>query len=137
MKMKTFITTAPACLTAVGLLTLAAAIPARAAAPPALQGQVIARPAIWETRLFMDFPRTLKSRVGCHGRCWHAGLPGSELNIAIQAADITGVSWVLTNQPIGSAAVLQTRRLGTNVTVYDPADRLAFQVASLFCCIRT
>jgi hypothetical protein len=131
MKMKTLITTAPACLTAVGLLTLAAAIPAKAAAPPALQGQVIARPVTPGDKAVYALPASLEvsgglSTVG-------VGTPvylEAEVNIAIPAADITGVSWVLTNQPVGSAAALQANPMGTNVPVYEPADRLAFQVAS-------
>jgi len=51
------------------------------------------------------------------------------VNIAIPPGDITGVTWVMTNQPPGSLAVLTNSPLGTNVPVYKPSDRLASQVA--------
>lgn len=130
MKIKTLLTTAPSCLAAVGLLTLAAAPPARAATPPTLNAQVIARPLTPGDIGRYGLPASLEvsgglSTVG-------TGTPvylEAQINIAIPAADITGVSWALTNQPIGSAAVLQGSPLGTNVPVYEPSDRLVLQVA--------
>jgi hypothetical protein len=128
MKMKSLTHTAPACFAAVGLFTLAAAMQANAAAP-ALQGQVVARPLtpgdVTTYKLTNFEVSGGLSTVGI-------GTPvylEAEVNIAIPAADLVGVSWVLTNQPVGSAAVLQSSPLGTNVPVYEPADRLAFQVA--------
>ncbi len=51
------------------------------------------------------------------------------VNIAIPPADIISVTWVLTNQPVGSSAALTNSPLGTNVPVYKPSDRLVSQVA--------
>jgi hypothetical protein len=51
------------------------------------------------------------------------------VNIAIPPGDIIGVTWALTNQPIGSVAALTNSPLGTNVPVFKPSDRLVSQVA--------
>jgi len=128
MKIKTLITTAPSCLAAVGLLTLAAA--SARAATPALQGQVIARPLTPGDKISYSLPASLEVSGGLSTA--GVGTPiylEAQINSAVPAADITGVSWVLTNQPIGSAAVLQSSPLGTNVPIYEPGDRPAFQVA--------
>jgi hypothetical protein len=53
----------------------------------------------------------------------------ADVNLAIPAADITSVSWVLSSAPVGSEAALATSPLGTNVPVYEPSDRLVCQVA--------
>lgn len=130
MKIKALINTVPAGCTAVGLLLLSGSLPAQAAAPPALQGQVLARPLTPGDKANYKLPATMEvsgglSTVG-------VGTPvylEAQVNIAIPAADITAVTWVLTNQPVGSAAMLQASPLGTNVPIYEPADRAVFQVA--------
>ena len=130
MKMKTLLTAAPSRLAAIGLLSLAAALPA-SAATPALTGQVLARPLTPGDKANYSLPASMEvaggvSTVG-------VGTPvylEAQINIAIPAADIKGVTWVLTNQPVGSAAVLLPSPLGTNVPIYEPADRSVFQVAS-------
>lgn len=129
MKMKIRTTTAPSCLTALGLLLLAAAPPAHAATP-ALTGQVIARPLTPGDKSVYGLPASLEvsgglSTVG-------VGTPvyfEAQVNLAIPAGDITSVTWVLTNQPIGSVAAFQASPLGTNVPVYEPGDRTVLQVA--------
>jgi hypothetical protein len=52
------------------------------------------------------------------------------LNTAIAPSNIVGVTWVLTNKPIGSAASLGVSPLGTNVPTYKMADRASLRVAS-------
>lgn len=52
-----------------------------------------------------------------------------DVNIAEPASDINGVVWTLTTKPSGSQAGLATSPLGSNVPVYEPSDRLAYQVA--------
>jgi hypothetical protein len=51
------------------------------------------------------------------------------VNIAIPPGDIVGVTWALTNQPVGSLAALTNSPLGTNVPVYKPSQALVSQVA--------
>ena len=72
-----------------------------------MQGQVIARPLTPGDKTTYGLPASLEvsggiSTVGI-------GTPvylEAEINIAIPAADIPGVTWVLTNQPPGSVAAL-------------------------------
>jgi hypothetical protein len=51
------------------------------------------------------------------------------INRVITASNIVGVTWTLTNQPIGSLAALTNSPLGSNVPTYKMADRLTLQVA--------
>lgn len=130
MKIRTLITTAPSCLTAIGLLTLAAAMPARAAAPPALQGQVIARPLTSGDKTVYALPGSLElsgglSTVGVGTAVYLE----AQINIAIPMTDVTNLSWAVIAQPVGSAAALQSSPLGSKVPVYEPGDRSVLQVA--------
>jgi hypothetical protein len=53
----------------------------------------------------------------------------AQVNSAVPAADITGVTWELTLKPLTSKAVLADGPLGKEVPVYEPSDRLVAQVA--------
>lgn len=53
----------------------------------------------------------------------------AEISSDIAASDIVSVTWALTNQPLGSVAVITNSPLGTNVPIYSVSDRLEFQVA--------
>jgi hypothetical protein len=130
MKMKTLLTTAPCRVAAIGLLTLAAALPARAAAPPPLNGQVIARPLTSGDKTVYALPASLElsgglSTVGVGTAVYLE----AQINSAIPVSDVTNLSWAVTAQPIGSTATLQPSPLGANVKVYEPADRPVLQVA--------
>jgi hypothetical protein len=130
MKIKTLINTAPACLMAAGLLSLAAAMSASAAAPPALQAQVIPRPITPGDKAAYGLSSSLQVSGGI--KTIGIGSPvylEAQVNIAVPSSDITNVSWAVSAQPVGSAAVLQPSPLGTNVPIYEPADRSAFQIA--------
>ena len=54
----------------------------------------------------------------------------ADVNLDIPASDITNVTWALSAKPTTSTVTLQPSPLGTNVPVYEPADRLVSQVAS-------
>lgn len=100
------------------------------AATPALQAQLIPRPVTPGDVTVYKLPASLEVSGGL--TTVGVGSPvylEAELNIAVPAADILSVSWVLTNKPLGSVAALTASPLGTNVPVYEPADRLAYQVA--------
>ena len=121
--------TAPACCTAVGLLLLAAGLPAQAAAPPTLQGQLISRPLTSGDKTVYKLPASLElsgglSTVGVGSAIYLE----AEINSAIALSDVTNLSWALT-APVGSASSLQPSPLATNVPVYEPADRSVLQVA--------
>jgi hypothetical protein len=53
------------------------------------------------------------------------------VNIAIAPSNIVGVTWSLSpsNMPVGSVAQILTSPLGTNVPVYNAADKIIYQVA--------
>lgn len=52
-----------------------------------------------------------------------------EVNTNYPAANITNVTWSLIAKPAGSMPVLTNSPLGINVPIYEPSDRLAYQVA--------
>src|SRR5512137_1191979 len=121
---------AMACLTAAVWVSLGSATLAHAASTPVtLQGQIVLRPLT---------PGEIKT-YGLTGLQGASGLSAvgvgqpayleALVNIAIAPSNITSVTWVLTNKPIGSAAVLASSPLGTNVPTYKMADRLTLQVA--------
>ncbi len=129
MKLKALLRTAPARVAAIGLLALASAYPARAATP-ALTAQLLARPLTPGDKGVYGLPAGLEVSGGL--TTVGVGTPvylEVELNIAIPPTDITGVAWTLASQPMGSIAALQPSPLGTNVPVYEPGDRPAYQVA--------
>ncbi len=51
------------------------------------------------------------------------------VNLGLDPASITKVTWTLAAKPAGSAATILPSPLGTNVPVYNPADQLQYQVA--------
>jgi hypothetical protein len=52
-----------------------------------------------------------------------------QIDAGIPAQSIAGVIWTLTLKPSKSAAVLSDSPLGLNVPVFEPSDRLVYQVA--------
>ena len=52
-----------------------------------------------------------------------------EVNTNFPAANITNVTWSVIAKPLYSMPVLTNSPLGTNVPIYEPSDRLAYQVA--------
>jgi len=118
------------CLMAVVLTTMVAAITASAASAPTLTGQIALRPLTPEDKTLYGLPSSIEVSGGLHNI--GVGTPAyleAEVNIAIPASNIVSVTWVLTNQPIGSVAALTTSPLGTNVPIYEPSDRTLLQVA--------
>jgi nitrate reductase cytochrome c-type subunit len=101
------------------------------AAATALNGQVFLRP----------LTQTEITRYGLTNAVRSAGINNVALgepvyldamvNISIAPSNIVGVTWSLptNNIPLGSAAVLLTSPLSTNVPIYNPADQTAYQLA--------
>jgi len=54
-----------------------------------------------------------------------------EIDVATNTSvpNITNIVWTLAQKPVSSAVTLQASPLGTNVPVYEPADRLFYKVA--------
>jgi len=53
----------------------------------------------------------------------------AQINIAVPAADILGVTWTLTTKPKNSKAALADSPLGMNVPLFEPSDRQVAQPA--------
>ena len=119
----------PICLAAVLLLAAGATTTALAAAP-ALQGNVISRPLTPGDKTVYKLPAALEVSGGLKTvGVGTAVYLEAEINKAVPVSDITSVTWALTNQPFGSLATLGLDILGTNVPIYEPADRTVSQVA--------
>src|SRR5512136_1975350 len=113
----------PSCLLMFVIMAVGSAMPLTAA-PPALNAQIALRPLT---------PQEIKdySLTGFQGASGLSAVGVGQpaylealVNIAIAPSNITSVTWVLTNKPIGSAAVLESSPLGANVPTYKMADRL-------------
>ena len=118
------------CLMAVVLMTIVAAITASAAAPPPLNGQLVLRPFTPGDVTVYKLPSTTETSPGL--TTVGIGAPiylEAEINSAIAPSTIVSVTWVLTNKPAFSTAFLTNSPLGTNVPIYEVADRLVYQVA--------
>jgi hypothetical protein len=117
------------CLMGVVLMTIVAATTARAATPT-LQGRLILRPLTPADKTLYGLPPTTEVSGGL--TTVGVGTPvylEAEVSSSIPAANIVSVTWVLTNRPVLSSAVLTSSPLGANVPIYDPSDRTRFQVA--------
>lgn len=100
-----------------------------------LQGQLVLRPVTAHDISIYHLPSSTEysgglSTVGVGTAVYLE----AEVNIAIPASDITGVTWTLVSKPPGSSAALTASPLGSNVPIYEPSGRLVSQVAgrSLF-----
>ncbi len=125
MNIKLFIKT---CLTTAALTALTAAT----AQAQAIQAQLVTRPLtpgeIANTNYAL--PANLESSGGLLNV--GVGQPAYlEIDVAtnVFVPNVTNVTWLLAQKPVGSAAALQASPLGTNVPVYEPADRSFYQVA--------
>ncbi len=133
MKMKTSIRRAPTCLLAVVLLATGAATTAKA--QTALQGQLVLRPVTPGDVSNYKLPAGTETSAGVGPggiATLGVGTPAyleADINLGVPASSIVSVTWKLTATPPGSTATLQPSPLGTNVPVFEPADRLVYQVA--------
>ena len=119
-----------AALMAVVFMAMAATVTASAATTP-INGQIIARPLTPGDVTTYGLPSTTENSGGL--TTVGIGTPvylEVEVTTNTPAATITNVTWSLKSKPLGSTAVLTTNPLGTNVPVYEPTDRLIYQVAS-------
>lgn len=119
------------CLTtAAALIVMAGATSAWAASAPALQGRIVLRPLTPGDKTVYGLSSSLEVSGGL--TTVGIGTPvylEAEVNININPATVTNVTWTLTSAPIGSAAALTASPLGTNVPVYDVSERTQFIVA--------
>jgi hypothetical protein len=113
---------------ALALIALAAATTATAQTP--LQAQLGLRPVTNDDISAYKLPSTTQKSGGLS--TVGLGQPAyleARVNVAIPASDVGGVVWTLTNKPAGSNAQFEESPLGTDVLMYEPADRLVSRVA--------
>jgi hypothetical protein len=117
-------------LKAVVLMPIAAAITASATGPT-LTGQLVLRPLTPGDITLYGLPASTEVSGGL--RTVGIGTPvylEAEVNIAIAPSNILSVTWVLTNQPALSSAVITNSPLGTNIPIYSVSTRASLQVAA-------
>lgn len=113
---------------AVVIMAIATARPMQATTP--LQSQIVPRPLTPGDITAYQLPAGTELSGGL--QTVGVGQPvylEAEVNLDIPVADLVGVAWTLTNRPLSSLAVLTNSPLGTNVPVFEPSDRLVYQVA--------
>lgn len=111
------------------VLIALAAVPALSG-QTTLQAQLVTRPVNHEEIGTYKLPATTEisgglSTVGV-GQPFYLE---ADVDITIPAKQIAGVTWALTSQPANSKATFTESPLGANVPVYEPSDRLIYQVA--------
>src|SRR5579884_1327480 len=115
-----------------GLLAVLLAVVALTAAfaQTAPSAQLIARPLSQDDINIYKLPSTTERSGGLF--TVGLGQPAyleADLDIAVPAANILSTTWTLTYKPSGSSAALADSPLGSNIPVFEPSDRLIFQVA--------
>jgi hypothetical protein len=112
------------------VVLLAVGAAAIMSAQTALQAQMSLRPLT--ARDITDFKLSSASQRSAGLYTIGLGQPAyleAQVNIALPAADIVGVTWELANRPATSKAELSDSPLGENVPIFEPSDRLAARVA--------
>jgi hypothetical protein len=118
--------------TITGLLAvlMAAAAVTTAAAQTTPQAKIAARPMTRDDIAAYKLPATTELTGGLF--TIGVGQPAyleAQLDITVAASDILSTDWALTTKPAGSSALLTESPIGNSVPIYEPSDRLAFQVA--------
>jgi hypothetical protein len=130
MKPKFWTNLAHACFAVLALFAAGAGSALAATPPPAgLNGQLQLRPL--SPQEIKDFALTGLQRASGMNTVG-LGQPAyldAVINLTIAPSDIVGVTWALSNKPIGSTANVTNSPLGMTIPVYKPADRLTLQVA--------
>ena len=129
MNIKPALKKLPARLMAVALMAAAGAL-TPAQAQTALQAHIVPRPlsAVDRTAYGLASSTELSGGLSTVGIGTAVYLE-VEVNTNYPAANITNVTWSLIAKPAGSMPVLTNSPLGINVPIYEPSDRLAYQVA--------
>jgi len=112
------------------LSCLTAAAVSTAGAAPALNGRFVLRPVTPGDVGLYSLPASTEYSGGLTtvGKGVAVYLE-ADINSAIAASNIVSVTWILTNQPLGSVATIGPSPLPANMPVYEPVDRSLYQVA--------
>ncbi|MGH7994226.1 MAG: hypothetical protein ACREDQ_11960, partial [Limisphaerales bacterium] len=96
----------------------------------AIQAQLVARPLTPQE--ISDYSLPASTEVSGGLTTVGVGQPVYlEIDVATNSSvpNVTNITWLLAQKPALSSAILQASPLGTNVPVYEPSDRLFYQVA--------
>jgi hypothetical protein len=119
---------AVAVVLAVALMAGVATSTAGAQATP--NAQLVSRALSQDDMTFYKLPTTLERSSGLSTvGVGQAIYLDAELDIAIPASQIASVTWELVGKPDGSNAVFSDSPLDISVPIYEPSDRVIFQVA--------
>ena len=126
-KLLTTILRAAAVVVAAALMAVLAAGTAAAQTPNA---QLVSRALSQDDMTYYSLPTTLERSGGLSTvGVGQAIYLEADLDNTIPASQIASVTWELTSKPAGSNAAFSDSPLGPNVPVYEPSDRVIFQVA--------
>ncbi|HME06500.1 MAG TPA: multiheme c-type cytochrome [Bryobacteraceae bacterium] len=95
-----------------------------------LQAQLVTRPVTNEDIGNYKLPATTEVTGGL--TTVGVGQPfylEAQIDITVPATQIANVAWALTSKPANSKATFTESPLGSNVPIYEPSDRLSYQVA--------
>ena len=116
--------------TAAVLVVLLAVFAATGGAQTTLQGQLSVRTLTQDDINAYKLPATTEKAGGLTTvGLGQAVYLDALVDINVPADQIAGVTWALTSKPAGSNADFEDSPLGSNVPVYEPSDRLIYQVA--------
>jgi hypothetical protein len=110
---------------------MAVAVPATLNAQTTLQApRLVVRAVTTGDLTLYKLPSTTQVSGGLNtvglGEPWYLEV---DVDATIPANNIAGVIWSIVTKPAGSNAALVASPLGSNVPVYEPSDRLIYQVA--------
>ncbi len=118
-----------ACHLVAALMLAATAATAQAATTP-LQGRLIPRPLTPGDKTLYKLASTMEVSGGIDTVA--VGTPvylEADINILVPITNVTGVTWSVVAAPSASKAVLTASPLPATMPVYEPSDRLIYQVA--------
>lgn len=128
MKTNRAVRKARVCLLAV-MLTAGLAASTAFGAAPALNGQLVLRSLTPQDLKDYSLTDIQKASGLTNVGLGQPAYLEAWVNIAIPSSNILGVTWALTNKPVGSVAVLEASPLGAHVPIDRPSERLVSQVA--------
>jgi hypothetical protein len=113
-----------------GVLLMVILTASMASAQTALNARVVFRPLTPGEISTYKLPSTTETAGGFTNV--GLGQPAyleADINIAVPASDIVGVTWTLTSKPAGSNAAIAASPLPAALPVFEPSDALLYQVA--------
>ena len=130
MQFKRFLWLHRTTISLLAALMIAAMFAATVSAQTALKGQLVTRPLTTDDIALYKLPATTERSGGLSTvGLGQAVFLEADVDSTVPASQIAGVTWALSKKPASSKAVLTDSPLGSNVPIYEPSDRLIYQVA--------